>query len=269
MKIALIVGKHPVHLALIDKFCQNGIEIDKVFISSNSYLNNKYSAYELIQKIIRRLVGHAFSNAWRDVNNYFIVNCELDTQQSGAVAVESANSKIILNYFKNEKPDLVAISGTDLLKKSTIEMLPAQTITNLHTGLSPYINGGPNCTNWCLSIGRPDLIGNTVMWIDSGIDSGSIISTLQTDISGCTSVGDLYVRQFQYAHTLYIECVKRIIENGCHHVEHTDQDDIASGLTFYTREWNTWAIIRALIYFYLFTPKQEKLSPPVVTIKSP
>lgn len=267
MKVALIVGEHPVHLALIDKFCQNRIEIDKVFISSNSYLNKKYSAYALMQKIVRRIVGHVFSNAWRDVNNYYSVNCKTDVQQDRGVAVESANSKIILNYFKNEQPDLVAISGTDLLKKSTIEILPAQTITNLHTGLSPYINGGPNCTNWCLSIGRPDLIGNTVMWIDSGIDSGNIISTLQTDISDCKSISDLYIRQFQYAHTLYIECINNIIEKGCHDVKNTVQDNIASGLTFYTREWNTWAIIRALIYFYLFTPKQEKLSLPVVTIK--
>ena len=266
MKFALIIGEHPVHLALIDKFCQNGIVIDKVFISSNLYLKEKYSFYELIQKIVNRIVGHAFFNAWRDANHYYLVNYKTDIQRDRGIAVESANSEIIIDYFKKEQPDLVAISGTDLLKRSTIEMLPTKTIINLHTGLSPYINGGPNCTNWSLSIGRPDLIGNTVMWIDSGIDSGNIISTLQTDILDCKSISDLYIRQFQYAHTLYTKCIKKIIENGRDNVKDTAQDSIGSGLTFYTREWNTWAIIRALVYYYLFISKQDKIFLPVRTI---
>ena len=94
----------------------------------------------------------------------------------------SANDAELIALIERERPDLVLVSGTDLLRKATLDRF-ATKVMNLHTGISPYIRGGPNCTNWALAMGEFDLIGNTVMWIDPGIDSGAIIATERTPLT--------------------------------------------------------------------------------------
>ena len=86
------------------------------------------------------------------------------------------NHHKVVEYISKSKPDLVIVSGTNLLRKPLIEEISKYgKIMNLHTGLSPYIKGSPNCTNWCLALRKFGFIGNTIMWLDSGIDSGNII----------------------------------------------------------------------------------------------
>jgi methionyl-tRNA formyltransferase len=49
---------------------------------------------------------------------------------------------------------------------------------NLHTGLSPYARGG-NCNLFMLLESKPEYIGATIHYLDSGIDSGDIIYTVR------------------------------------------------------------------------------------------
>jgi folate-dependent phosphoribosylglycinamide formyltransferase PurN len=219
----------------------------------------------LFKKAIGRIIGYRIARAWQEVNKYYSEKHKFNAGASNIVRVDSANSETVMKYFRDEQPGLVIVSGTDLLKKETINALPEKTIINLHTGLSPYINGGPNCTNWSLSIGRPDLIGNTVMWIDPGIDSGGIIATAQTEISDCTTLTAIHIRQFESAHQVYIKCINRILEDR-EKPAGVKQDDITTGVTFYTREWNVIAMFRELVYLRFFLKHQKKLSLPVKTI---
>ncbi len=52
---------------------------------------------------------------------------------------------------------------------------------NLHTGLSPYARGG-NCNLFMLLEGKPQYVGATIHYIDSGIDSGDIIRTIRPEM---------------------------------------------------------------------------------------
>ena len=88
---------------------------------------------------------------------------------------EDVNAQDIISLIEAERPDLVVVSGTGLLRKRLIDAICRHgKVMNLHTGISPYVIGSPNCTNWCLALREFDMIGNTVMWLDAGIDSGNV-----------------------------------------------------------------------------------------------
>ena len=71
----------------------------------------------------------------------------------------------IANDLEKLKPELVIVSGTNLLAEHLIKTIRAYAkIINLHTGISPYVKGGPNCTNWCIYHANFSFIGNTVMY---------------------------------------------------------------------------------------------------------
>jgi folate-dependent phosphoribosylglycinamide formyltransferase PurN len=154
----------------------------------------------------------------------------------------SANDSTLADLMEREQPDLVLISGTDLLRQATLERY-ATKVMNLHTGISPYIRGGPNCANWALALGEFDLIGNTVMWIDPGIDSGAIIATERTPLTGRETLSELPIRVMDHAHDLYRRAVEAFA-NG-RPLPSLPQKSIAKGRLFLTRHWISAAMLRA------------------------
>ena len=154
----------------------------------------------------------------------------------------SANNIALLRLIEREKPNLVLVSGTDLLKRSTLERFGTR-VMNLHTGISPYIKGGPNCTNWALTLGEFDLIGNTIMWIDPGIDSGAIIATERTPLTGRESLLELHLKVIEHAHDLYSRAVQAFAAGK--DLPAVPQSSVAEGRLFLSREWNGQAIVRA------------------------
>jgi folate-dependent phosphoribosylglycinamide formyltransferase PurN len=156
---------------------------------------------------------------------------------------QSANDEKLARIIEREKPDLVLVSGTDLLTKDTLDRF-ATKVMNLHTGISPYIRGAPNCTNWALALGEFDLIGNTVMWIDRGIDTGAIVTTERTPLTGRETLTELHAKVMEHAHDLYTRAVYAFV--GGRELPAIPQVSIAKGRLFLTRDWNSAAMLRAV-----------------------
>ena len=180
------------------------------------------------------------------------------------VQVADVNAPEVLALVEREEPDLVVVSGTNLLKAPLIERIGRTgRIVNLHTGISPYVKGGPNCTNWCLALRRFDLIGNTVMWLDAGIDSGAIIATERTPLSGGESLTGLQIAVMEHAHALYVRCIRLFAEGRP--LPSVPQEDLGEGRLFLTRDWTAGPIARALANFRLHyrreaaAPAKERL----------
>lgn len=156
---------------------------------------------------------------------------------------ETANAPGLIELVERERPDLMLVSGTDLLKKGTLDRFATQ-VMNLHTGISPYIRGGPNCTNWALALGEFDLIGNTVMWIDPGIDSGAIITTERTPLTGRETLNELHIKVMDHAHDLYRRAVEAFAQGRG--LASVPQKCLAEGRLFLTRHWDSRAMLRAV-----------------------
>jgi folate-dependent phosphoribosylglycinamide formyltransferase PurN len=190
-----------------------------------------------------RLFGADFTRAWSQLQTRY------DARFPGLpavplVRVRNVNDEPTLRILAEHQPDLVVVSGTNLVGRKISEAAWRRGgIVNLHTGISPYVKGGPNCTNWCLAQRWFHLIGSTVMWLDPGIDTGPIIATEQAPLTGSESLGELHFSVMEHALSLYAGVLREIAAG--HTVPQAEQAGIAEGQTFYTLQWNARAMAQA------------------------
>jgi len=231
MKIVMWIGNAPNQKALTNKvnnlFPLSGIVYETRKVKKN--INFK----TLLEKVIEIFFLSSIKNAWIGMNN----KCNFDYPgfpKCELLNVENINSNEAYDFTKKIDADLILVSGTRLIKEKLLKINPSIGILNLHTGLSPYIKGGPNCTNWCLSTKQFELIGNTVMWIDLGIDTGNILTTERVKFTGEESLADIHIKVMDQAHELYLRSVTSVIEGRRQSVK---QKSISEGITYYTRDW--------------------------------
>jgi methionyl-tRNA formyltransferase len=233
MKIVLWIGRESNQKALANKI--HAIFPVTAIVTESRKSKTKITLPLLAEKVFEKLLLAPMRKAWqgmlRNYDKQFPSFPAVDT-----IDVENINSQAAYDFTQKHQPDLILVSGTRLVKEKMLAINPAIGILNLHTGLSPYVKGGPNCTNWCVAKKDFHLIGNTIMWIDKGIDTGNILTTEFTPIEGDEDLSALHVKVMEHAHALYIRSLQYLASGKTQSVK---QSDIAPGTTFYTREW-TW-----------------------------
>jgi methionyl-tRNA formyltransferase len=191
-----------------------------------------------------RVLARPLREAWASLQSGYACECPgwPDTDLS---RVRNVNDLETFASVERHAPDLVAVSGTNLVGRRLLG-LPSvsQGFLNLHTGISPYVRGGPNCTNWCLSKGWLHLIGNTVMWLDPGIDSGPLVATERTSLAGTESLAELHRKVMDHAFDLYARAIERAARGLS--LSRVDQRTIAEGRVFYNAEWGLKEMRRAI-----------------------
>lgn len=85
------------------------------------------------------------------------------------------------------------------------------------------------------------------MWLDRGIDTGNVIATEQTPLTGDETLDELHWKVMEHAHDLYLRGLTRIANGGG--VSSVPQDSIGDGVTFSSTEWSTGPMVRALANF--------------------
>ncbi|RFC55733.1 formyltransferase family protein [Brumimicrobium aurantiacum] len=231
MKIVLWLGNEPNQKALASKMA---VQFDVVgIVTETRKQQRKITVQKIKHSIIERLFLSSINKAWWGLQNYY-QKYYSNFPEIARLDIENINSNEAEQFTRNLKPDLIIVSGTRLIKKEMLSIPVKHGILNLHTGLSPYIKSGPNCTNWCIATKQFHLVGNTIMWIDEGIDSGNIVTTEQTDIDWEQSLLDIHINVMEHAHNLYLKAVNFIQVGGRSNVA---QKEIGEGKTNYTKEW--------------------------------
>ena len=250
MKVIAVVGEEPLQRALTTKIHAR-VRLAHI---ARIQLEPK-GRRRWLQSLASVTLGRGLRGAWAALQRHY------EERFLGWPAVEtsihrSANAEALAALVERQKPDLIVISGTDLLKRSTLERFGAKAM-NLHTGISPYIRGGPNCTNWALALGEFDLIGNTIMWIDAGIDTGAIIATERTRLTGRESLAELHLKVMEHAHDLSLRTVQAFAQGK--ELRGVPQASIAEGRLFLSRKWNGRAMARAAFnHRFLYGPFQPR-----------
>ena len=246
MKAVILTGNQGNQRALCHKMAA-ACEVSAIVVSENiprkkPALTKKFQS--LVNRVTGRLAGREFVETWlRMLGEY---DAEFPAfPDVPIIRVKNVNDAATLETLEKYAPDLTIVSGTNLVGKKVIGA--SRKIVNLHTGISPYVKGGPNCTNWCLAKNWFHLIGNTVMWLDLGIDTGKIIATEQTPLDGRETLFELHRKVMDHAHDLYVRAVRQI--GAGREVPAVPQDEIAEGTTFYTADWNAAARGAALRNF--------------------
>jgi methionyl-tRNA formyltransferase len=86
--------------------------------------------------------------------------------------VANHNDDTCKEILAAEKPDVLALGGTRIIKTKILEV-PARATVNSHPGLLPWLRGSVS-VGWALYKDMPQ--GATVHFIDPGIDTGDIIA---------------------------------------------------------------------------------------------
>ncbi len=235
MKTILLCNSNYNQIALANKLAEK-TNLVGIVVETKNESKKKRSLKLKFEGLLDRTVFFQIRNSWIRLQNFYQNNYP-GFPETSLIYVENINSPKTIKFISKFEPDLIAVSGTRIIKKEVLNLKPSRGIVNLHTGLSPYIKGGPNCTNWCIALNKFDFIGNTVMWINSGIDSGNIITTEQTRLIGNETLSELHIKVMEHAHNLYLQAIKKI-EIAPKTVKNIPQNSIAKGQTYYTRNWN-------------------------------
>jgi methionyl-tRNA formyltransferase len=85
--------------------------------------------------------------------------------------VANHNDAVCKELLADDKPDVLALGGTRIIKPNILE-IPRRATVNAHPGLLPWLRGSAS-VGWALYKDMPQ--GATVHFIDPGIDTGDII----------------------------------------------------------------------------------------------
>lgn len=245
MKVVILTGDQPNQAALCHKLKPH-CEISAIVLSENRSRKSPPPARQLrllANRISGRLAGRPFINAWQQLQQSYR---ELypNFPEVPIVRVQNVNDALTVQTIEKNSPDLIIVSGTNLVGRKIIGLTSQKMrMVNLHTGLSPYIKGAPNCTNWCLAEKSFHLIGNTVMWLDAGIDTGNIIASEQTPLNGHETLDELHWKVMEHAHAMLVQAVRKLAKGES--LSSIPQDSIDAGKTFYNIDWDASAMLKA------------------------
>lgn len=246
MKIVLLCSDKPNQIALANKIA-NYFNLVGIVVEKRKKKKAAFSFAGIRETFLDRTIFYSIRKAWNEMLNYYH-NDYPNFPDIGWTDVESINSSETIEFIKKTNPDLLMVSGTSIIRNEILNLSMPKGIINLHTGLSPYIKGGPNCTNWCITKNKFHLIGNTIMWIDAGIDSGNIITTEQTIINGTESLANLHIKVMEHAHKLYCKSIAKL-EMDFKSCSNVKQSSIADGATYYSKGWNWKSKLRLIKNF--------------------
>ncbi len=231
MKIVLWVGNESNQQALANKI--HSIYPIAGIVTETRKHKPKITLIKLFEKVIEKRFLASIGNAWVGMKSFFEKKYP-EFPATKIINVENINSPLTFDFTKEINPDLIIVSGTSLIKEKLLALNPTIGIINLHTGLSPYIKGGPNCTNWCIAIKQFHLIGNTIMWIDKGIDTGNIVTTALTSFTGDENLLEIHIKVMEHAYSLTIKAIDFLAKGGTSNVL---QSEIEKGKTYYSKQW--------------------------------
>lgn len=246
MRVVMLTNQQENQVALANKMSEQ-CEIAAVVVSKNIPRRKPdlWKRFRLLTNAVAaRTVGRPFVDAWFELMAEYRVRYP-HLPSTKVIEVSNVNDQATVAEIEDCAPDLVLVSGTNLVGRRVIEAAQRYgSILNLHTGISPYVRGGPNCTNWCLAKGWYHLIGNTIMWLDIGIDTGNIIVTERTPLDGSETLFDLHWKVMEHAHLVYTGTIERMRAGKT--LPNVRQSEIDPGAHFNSTDWTVFQIRHAL-----------------------
>jgi methionyl-tRNA formyltransferase len=246
MNIILWIGNEPNQRALANKIHAK-FPVTAI-VTETRKSKRKLTLKKFIEKVIEKIFLSVIGDAWFKMQEKYDAAFP-NYPKVKRLGTENINSQEVYDFTKSFDPDIIIVSGTRLIKENMFALKPRIGILNLHTGLSPYVKGGPNCTNWCIATKQFHLIGNTIMWLDAGIDTGNIITTEITEFTGNESFYEVHFKVMEHAHTLYIKAIEYLISGKTSNVP---QKEIAAGKTYYNKNWGLTEKMKLVRNFKLF-----------------
>jgi methionyl-tRNA formyltransferase len=234
LKIVIWCGAAPNQRALTHKIAAV-FDVAGIVIDTHSGSQKKKKRVLLPVKLWDRIRFRTIYQAWGNLMKYYDRKFPA-WPELPQIKVADINSRDTEKFTREIRPDLIVVSGTALIKEPLLGIPAPIGMINLHTGLSPYVKGGPNCTNWCIANNNFQLVGNTIMWLNAGIDAGNIITTDTIDIISARDLDEAHRIVMDHAHELYLKAIGYLSQSEPPY-QAVPQNSIDKGGLFLTKMW--------------------------------
>lgn len=117
---------------------------------------------------------------------------------------------VILNELKRMEVDLIVLAGYMRLIGPTLLKEYNRRIINIHPSLLPSFKG-KDAVGQAMEAGV-DITGVTVHYVDSGMDTGEIISQQELDISNLKTRDEIETEIHKIEHKLYPSTINKVLE---------------------------------------------------------
>lgn len=118
------------------------------------------------------LIRMASKKRYHELRNSFPL--QKWNEETNLLLVSSVNEASVLTFINENKPDVVVVNGTRIIKRIQLAGIKVPVI-NIHVGITPKyrgVHGG----YWALVNKDAENCGVTVHYVDAGIDTGSVIA---------------------------------------------------------------------------------------------
>ena len=160
------------------KFFANSLQnyLDDLLVVSECRENDEFNeSYGENDQITRD-----FKNRNEIERKYFEGNDQFDSKCI-PILYKEVNHNFIYKKIEKYDPDVMIVFGSSIIREPLLSLSKKNKFLNLHLGLSPYYKG--NATNfWPFINNELEYLGSTILHIDSGIDTGDIITHVRPKI---------------------------------------------------------------------------------------
>lgn len=146
------------------------------------------------------------------------------------VEPDKLNIPEVIEIIKSLQIDCFAVFGTSLVKEELLNLTP--NYINIHLGLSPYYRGTAT-TFWPYN-NEPEYVGVTVLHLDKGIDSGSIIHQSLVSLEPGDTIHDGSLKAIRSGIELQVKAIEELT-NG---TLQSHPQDLSQDKTYYAKDFN-------------------------------
>ncbi|MBN1461182.1 MAG: methionyl-tRNA formyltransferase [Armatimonadetes bacterium] len=126
--------------------------------------------------------------------------------------VRNINDPDAICLLRDLRPDVVFVIGWSQLVHTEALSVPRLGMIGAHASLLPH-NRGSAPVNWALIRGEKTT-GNTLLWLDEGVDSGDIIDQVEIPITPFDTCATLYERVAETNRTMILKAVEMLSTGG-------------------------------------------------------
>ena len=135
----------------------------------------------------------------------------LDRRDIPCVTVGRHGSEACLAEIRNRELDILVNAGTPRILEPPMLRAPRIGIVNCHPGLLPDFRGC-TCVEWAIYLDEP--IGNTVHFMNEGIDEGPIIVKEAVSLRKSDTYSDARVAVYRAGFRLLAEGLRKTVNEG-------------------------------------------------------
>lgn len=221
-KIVVLSSRSQTNYHLISRMLQEGLPVACVIFEDLSKYRKKILKYRYkkLSKLnfLGQLLFIAFEKIWGKLAGEdpklkkIIPSIDFDTVMKGQpveiMDVSGVNAKIVFKKLNEIKPDIVAVSGTGIIRKRVLST--SDLFLNMHCGITPKYRGAHGGF-WAAYNNDLENCGVTIHQIDLGVDTGDIVSQKRVPLEKGDNLRSILYRQFVTGTEEFIKILKKYL----------------------------------------------------------